>query len=244
MLRKASALALIALLPLQACESLKTATGAPALSPIKYPAALVPKEQGDIGDHPDSAPRPASANSLWRNGARTFFHDQRASKDGDILTVNIAIADSAQLSNETVANRTSTTDAGFTNLFGLETVLKHALPGLSTGSLLNTNSTLAQDGKGSVNRSESVLLTLAAVVTGVLPNGNLTIQGSQEVRVNNEVRQLIIAGIVRPEDITAANTINHTQIAEARVSYGGKGQVTQVQRTPTIQALAAQYSPF
>ena len=244
MFRKVPALALLALLPLQACSSLQTATGTPPLSPIKYPAALVPKQQADLGAPPDITPRPASANSLWRNGARTFFHDQRASKIGDILTVNITIADSAQLSNETVANRTSTSDAGFNNLFGLETVLKHALPGLSTGSLLNTNSTLAQDGKGSVNRSESVILTLAAVVTGVLPNGNLTIQGSQEVRVNNEVRQLVIAGIVRPEDITATNTINHTQIAEARVSYGGKGQVTQVQRTPTIQALAAQYSPF
>ena len=244
MLRKAPALALMALLPLQACESLKTAVATPPLSPIKYPAALVPKSQGDIGDHPDSTPRPASANSLWRNGARTFFHDQRASKVGDILTVNITISDSAQLNNETVANRTSSTAGGFNNLFGLETVLKHALPGLNAGSLVNTNSTLAQDGKGSVNRSESVILTLAAVVTSVLPNGNLTIQGSQEVRVNNEVRQLIIAGIVRPEDITAANTISHTQIAEARVSYGGKGQVTQVQRTPTIQALAAQYSPF
>ena len=244
MLRKAAPLALIALLPLQACETLKTATATPSMSPIKYPAALVPREQGDIGDHPDAAPRPASANSLWRNGARTFFHDQRASKVGDILTVNVTISDSAQLSNETVANRTSSVNGGFNNLFGLETVLKHALPGLSAANLVNTNSTLAQDGKGSVNRSEAVAMTIAAVVTGVLPNGNLTIQGSQEVRVNNEIRQLNVAGIVRPEDITSANTINHTQIAEARVSYGGKGQVTQVQRTPTIQALAAQYSPF
>ena len=242
--RRLFALALLAALPLQACSSLKTAIATPDLSPIKYPAALVPKSQGDLGDHPTSSPTPTSANSLWRNGARTFFHDQRASTVGDILTVNITIADSAQLNNETVANRTSSVNGGFNNLFGLETALKHALPGLNAGSLVNTNSTLAQDGKGSVNRSESVILTLAAVVTSVLPNGNLTIQGSQEVRVNNEVRQLVIAGIVRPEDISAANTISHTQIAEARVSYGGKGQVTQVQRTPAIQALAAQYSPF
>ena len=245
MLRKAAtALALALLASLAGCSQLKTATGTPDLSPIKYPAALVPREQANIGDHADEAPRPASANSLWRNGARTFFHDQRAGKVGDILTVNVTIADSAQLNNETTANRTSSTNGGFNNLFGLETVLKHALPGLNAGSLVNTNSTLAQDGKGTVNRNETVAMTIAAVVTGVLPNGNLTIQGSQEVRVNNEVRQLTFAGIVRPEDITADNTINHTQIAEARVSYGGKGQMTQVQRTPTIQALAAQYSPF
>ena len=243
-LRKLQVLALLVLVPLQACSSLKTAVATPDLSPIRYPAALVPKSQGDLGDHPTSSPTPTSANSLWRNGARTFFHDQRASTIGDILTVNITISDSAQLSNETVANRTSSVNGGFNNLFGLETLLKHAVPGLNAASLVNTNSTLAQDGKGSVNRSETVILTLAAVVTSVLPNGNLTIQGSQEVRVNNEVRQLVIAGIVRPEDISAANTISHTQIAEARVSYGGKGQVTQVQRTPSIQALAAQYSPF
>ena len=247
MLRRActpAALILLAAAPLQACSALKTAVATPEMSPIKYPAALVPKEQANIGDTRDETPRPASANSLWRNGARTFFHDQRASKVGDILTVNVTISDSAQVSNETVANRTSSVNGGFNNLFGLETLLKHAAPGLSAANLVNTNSTLAQDGKGSVNRSETIAMTIAAVVTGVLPNGNLTIQGSQEVRINNEVRQLNVAGIVRPEDITSANTINHTQIAEARVSYGGKGQVTQVQRTPTIQALAAQYSPF
>jgi flagellar L-ring protein FlgH len=244
MSRKTPALVIAALLPLGACAQLKTATGTPAMDPIKYPAALVPKVQANLGDHNDEQPRQASANSLWRNGARTFFHDQRASKVGDILTVDVTISDSAQLANETTANRTSSTNGGFSNLFGLETVLKHALPGLSAASLVNTNSTLAQDGKGAVNRSEAVAMTIAAVVTGVLPNGNLTIQGTQEVRVNNEVRELTVAGIVRPEDITAANTINHTQIAEARVSYGGKGQLTQVQRTPTVQALAAQYSPF
>ncbi len=236
-------LLVLAIVPLTACAAVKSATGTPAMSPITYPAALVPKAQEVLGTR-DETPRPASANSLWRNGSRAFFHDQRASRVGDILTVDVQIADNAQLQNETVANRTSTANAGIGNLFGLETVIKHALPGVTTSSLINTNSALASDGKGSVNRSEAVSLTIAAVVTGVLPNGNLTIEGRQEVRVNNELRQLSVAGIVRPEDITSANTINHTQIAEARVSYGGKGQVTQVQRTPAAQGLVAQYSPF
>jgi flagellar L-ring protein precursor FlgH len=239
----AAILAAPALCPLAACESLKTATGTPSLSPITYPAALVPKTQEALGSHDDS-PRPASANSLWRNGARTFFHDQRASKVGDILTINVNITDNAALQNETTANRADSTQMGFNNLFGLETLLKHALPGLAAANLVNTSSTMTHDGKGSVNRSEAINMTIAAVVTGVLPNGNLTIQARQEVRVNNELRELTVAGIVRPEDITAANTIQHTQIAEARVSYGGKGQITQVQRTPTAQALVAQYSPF
>ena len=238
-----SLLVAAAFAPLAACSALHEATAAPTMSPITYPAALVPKVQEVLGSR-DETPRPASANSLWRNGSRAFFHDQRASRVGDILTVDVQIADTAQLANETVANRTSTANAGIGNLFGLETVIKHALPGVTTSSLINTNSALASDGKGSVNRSETVDMTIAAVVTGVLPNGNLTIEGRQEVRVNNELRELTVAGIVRPEDITSSNTINHTQIAEARVSYGGKGQVTQVQRTPAAQALVAQYSPF
>ncbi|WP_158915103.1 flagellar basal body L-ring protein FlgH [Caulobacter sp. S45] len=241
--RRTLLFAVAALAPLAACTAMKNATGTPDMSPITYPAALVPKAQEVLGSHDDS-PRPASANSLWRNGARTFFHDQRASKVGDILTINVTIADNAQLSNETTANRADTAQVGFSNLFGLETLLAHAIPGLSTSNLVNTNSTLTHDGKGTVQRSENLTMTIAAVVTGVLPNGNLTIQGRQEVRVNNELRELTVAGIVRPEDISSGNTINHTQIAEARVSYGGKGQITQVQKTPAGQALVAQYSPF
>ena len=243
MINRTPLLLVLAMLPLAACSALKDATGTPEMSPITYPAALIPKSQEILGSR-DETPRAASANSLWRNGSRTFFHDQRASKVGDILTINVTIADNAQLSNETTANRADTAQVGFSNLFGLETLLAHAIPGLSTSNLVNTNSTLTHDGKGTVQRSENLTMTIAAVVTGVLPNGNLTIQGRQEVRVNNELRELTVAGIVRPEDISSGNTINHTQIAEARVSYGGKGQITQVQKTPAGQALVAQYSPF
>ncbi len=243
MIRKSPLLLLAVLIPMAGCAAVKDATSTPNMTPITYPAALVPKAGQALGVNND-IPRAASANSLWRNGSRTFFHDQRASRVGDILTVSVQISDTAQLANETVANRTSSAASGITNLFGLETLLKHALPGLTPSSLVNTNSTLAQDGKGSVNRSETVTMTIAAVVTGVLPNGNLTIQGRQEVRVNNELRQLSVAGIVRPEDITSSNTISHTQIAEARVSYGGKGQITQVQKTPAGQALLTEFAPF
>jgi flagellar L-ring protein precursor FlgH len=219
MINRTPLLLVLAVLPLTACSALKDAAGTPEMSPITYPAALIPKSQEILGSR-DETPRAASANSLWRNGSRTFFHDQRASKVGDILTIDVNITDTANLANETVANRTA------------------------AAGLVNTNSALASDGKGSVNRSEAINMTIAAVVTGVLPNGNLTIVGKQEVRVNNELRQLSVAGIVRPEDITSSNTIAHTQIAEARVSYGGRGQLTEVQKTPAGQALIAQYSPF
>jgi flagellar L-ring protein precursor FlgH len=182
---------------------------------------------------------------MWRTGARAFFHDQRASKVGDILTVAIDIRDNARLSNETATSRESNVDSGVGSIFGLESNLAKILPGAPDPTHLveaGSSSTLA--GAGSVNRSEAVSLTIAAVVSSVLPNGNLVIQGRQEVRINQELRELTVAGIVRPEDITAANTIRHTQIAEARVSYGGRGAVSRVQRVPVGQALVEQFTPF
>jgi flagellar L-ring protein precursor FlgH len=235
---------IVAMLPLAACASINAAANTPTLSPISYPAPLVAKSGPGLGQRDDGQARAASANSLWRNGSRNFFNDQRASKVGDILQVSVQIADTAQLANETVANRTASAQAGFSNLFGLETILLHALPGLSTTNLINSNSALASDGKGSVNRSETINTVISAVITGVLPNGNLTIEGDQEVLVNNEMRRVAIAGIVRPQDITSTNTISNAQIAQARIEYGGKGQLTQIQKSPTANALAAQYSPF
>ncbi len=232
-----------AALSLAACASVQETVRGPQLSAIAYPSSLIPAKQEVLV--PADGPRPASANSLWRNGARTFFHDQRASHVGDILTVLIVINDSAQVQDETVANRTASDQLGLTNLFGLESTLGRLLPKAFTPSTaLNTNSAVASDGKGSVNRSEAISLTIAAVVSSVLPNGNLVIQGNQEVKINNELRQLTVAGIVRPEDITAANTINHTQIAEARVSYGGKGAIQSAQNPPVGQQLMTKFSPF
>jgi flagellar L-ring protein precursor FlgH len=193
----------------------------------------------------EERPSSASANSLWRTGARAFFHDQRASKIGDILTVNVDINDTAALQNQTSTDRTSSFDGGVKSLFGLESTIAKVLPhSPDPEHLLTTGSNSKLEGTGSVKRSEAVSLTLAAVVTAILPNGNMVIQGRQEVRINQELRELTVAGIVRPEDISSTNTIKHTQIAEARVSYGGRGQVTRVQGTPAGQALAEKFSPF
>jgi flagellar L-ring protein precursor FlgH len=234
--------ALLLLAPLAACGTVTEAINGPSLTPMAYPTPLMPTQQATIDP---AAQRAASANSLWRVGARAFFHDQRASKVGDILTVQIEIKDNATLSNQTSTNRDTEVGGGVSNLFGLETTIAKALPGnYDTSKLVSagTNSTMA--GSGSVNRSETLSMTVAAVVSSVLPNGNLVIQGRQEVRVNQELRELTVAGIVRPEDITATNTIRHTQIAEARVSYGGRGAVSRVQRVPVGQALLEQFTPF
>ena len=202
----------------------------PALSPI-----VVPPNQANGA--PVQVPQPTldyparQANSLWQAGSRSFFRDPRAAKVGDLLTVQIDIGDQAKIANTTTRSTNASENANATNLLGLESRLKGVLPdAVDPTSLVNLGSDSANTGTGTVDRSESINLTVAAVVTQVLPNGNLVIQGEQEVRVNNEVRELSVSGIVRPEDISNANTIRHTQIAEARISYGGRGQITDVQQ--------------
>lgn len=234
--------ALALLVPLAACGTVSEVVNGPSLTPMAYPAQLAPTQQMVIDP---AAQRAASANSLWRVGARAFFHDQRASKVGDILTVQVEIRDNATLSNQTSTNRESEVGGGISNLLGLENSIAKALPGnYDTSRLVGAGTTSSMAGSGSVNRSEALSMTIAAVVSAVLPNGNLVIQGRQEVRVNQELRELTVAGIVRPEDITATNTIRHSQIAEARVSYGGRGAVSRVQRVPAGQALVEQFTPF
>jgi flagellar L-ring protein precursor FlgH len=174
-------------------------------------------------------------------GSRTFFHDQRAAKVGDIITVLIQINDSATISNVTEADRASQNQIGITNLFGLENVLKHVM---TPSSVVNTNTAMTSKGTGSIARQEQITLTIAAVVTRVMPNGNLVIQGRQEVKTNNDVRDLTVEGVARPEDITSANTILHTQLAEARINYGGAGDLAAVQKTAGGTALLDRYNPF
>src|SRR3954454_8363733 len=167
-------------------------------------------------------------NSLWRNGSRAFFKDQRAHQVGDILTVKVNITDKAIIDNETKRSRDTKEDSGIDNFFG-----KPKVPILNTPvptRIFTADSTTSTDGKGSVNRSEALTTNVAGVVTQVLPNGNLVIEGKQEIRVNFEIRELIVAGIVRPEDIQSDNTIDSTKIAEARIAYGGRGQITDVQQ--------------
>ena len=241
-----TAAALTSTLALGACSTAVEAVRGPELAPIGYPAALVPTSQTYLpSPEQQQADRAASANSLWRTGARTFFGDQRARRIGDILTVSIDIDDRAQTQNSTARTRTNEMSGGITNFFGLENSLGRAFPGgFDPANLVGLEGESSANGSGSVNRSEKVSLTIAAVVTDVMANGNLVIQGRQEVRTNREVRELTVAGIVRPEDISSANTIAHSQIAEARISYGGRGDISQVQRDRYGKRIYDKVAPF
>ena len=241
--RTLAALALMSL-PLAACGTVSEAVQGPQLSPMSYPAAMVPTQPVVMQD-PRTVPQAASPNSLWRNGARTFFMDQRAAKVGDILTVMVDIDDSAATSNASSSSRTSGANLGVPNFFGLESSIGKVLPSpVDPSNLVKSNSATSNAGAGSIARQEKISTTMAVVITQVLPNGNLVISGSQEVRTNNELRHMSIDGIIRPEDITSANTIRDKQIASLRMNYGGRGDQSAVQKTPPAQSILERLSPF
>src|SRR6201993_1947175 len=201
------------------------------------------------GYKPVSMPMPKpetvsyNANSLWRNGSRSFFKDQRAHQIGDLLTVTVNITDQANFANETQRNRASKEDSGIDDFIG-STTPGAAAPKVLPGRILTTDSTSQFDGKGSIQRQETLQTNVAAVVTQVLPNGNLVVEGKQEIRVNYEIREMIVAGIVRPEDIQSDNTIDSTKIAQARISYGGRGQIFDFQQPRYGQQVTDVLLPF
>jgi flagellar L-ring protein precursor FlgH len=194
---------------------------------------------------PMPTPQPAvyNPNSLWRNGSRAFFKDQRAQQVGDILTISVNITDKANIANETQRSRTNSEDSGVTDFIGSK-ALNNPAKTLLPGRILTADSTSSSEGKGSVARQEALQTNVAAVVTQVLPNGNLVVEGRQEIRVNFEIRELIVAGIVRPEDIQSDNTIDSTKIAQARIAYGGRGQITDVQQPRYGQQVLDVILPF
>ena len=168
-------------------------------------------------------------NSLWRNGSRSFFKDQRAHQIGDLLTVTVNITDQANFANETQRQRIATEDVGITAFLGSAILGQNAQKAL-TGRMFQADSNSQTDGKGLIVRQETLQTNVAAVVTQVLPNGNLVVEGKQEIRVNYERRELIVAGIVRPEDIQSDNVIDSSKIAQARIAYGGHGEISDLQQ--------------
>ncbi len=181
---------------------------------------------------PMPAPQRAieNPNSLWRSGAKAFFKDIRAKAIGDIITVKLDLSDSAAMDNKTERDRSDSEDTNVTTLLGFESNFNKVLPdAVNPASLLSFDGVHTTEGDGKINRSETIKLTFAATITQILPNGNLAVFGSQEIRVNKELRELMVTGVIRPEDIESDNTIEHTKIAEMRVAYGGRGTLSDLQ---------------
>ena len=240
-------LGLLASSSLAACgagERLADVGKAPALSAIENP-----QTQADY--RAVSMPMPApqiitkQRNSLWESNRQAFFEDQRADDIGDILTVVLDIKDKAELDNESERTREADEGAGLNALLGYEASLAEVLPeAVNNGSLVGANSESKHKGSGSIDREEKIKMKLAATIMQILPNGNMVVQGRQEVRVNFEKRILELAGVIRPQDINIDNSISYDKVAEARVSYGGKGQITDVQQPRYGQQVYDVLFPF
>ncbi|HEY5301372.1 MAG TPA: flagellar basal body L-ring protein FlgH [Acetobacteraceae bacterium] len=229
----ARAAAVALLLGFSGCDTLQQLSEVgrpPALSPTQDPTRT-PGWQPVTMPMPAPQSAPSEGDSLWRPGSRAFFKDQRASRVGDLVTVLVSMNDQATLKNATTATRTSAENAGLPNLFGLETLLAH-VP-MNPSSLVSASSSNSNVGAGQVQRSESVTVRLAGVVTQVLPNGNLVVMAHQQFRADSELRDLRVSGVIRPEDIASDNTIQSDRMAEARIAYGGRGELTAVQ-TPRV----------
>ena len=184
-------------------------------------------------------------SSLWTAGTDSLFGDRRASRRGDILTVVIEIDDSASISNSTGRSRTGQQKSGLPEFLGIPQRIDESLPeGASMAEAYETKSSSSFKGQGSVSRTEKLTLRIAATVVEELPNGVLRVEGQQEVRVNFEMRELIVTGYVRPADISRQNEITYDKIAGARIAYGGRGQITDVQQPTYGQQVADIVMPF
>ena len=223
------------------------------LAAIGHPPEMsrIQNPMSQPGYKPVSMPMPVqearsrSPNSLWEVQRQTFFKDQRAAKVGDIVTITIAINDTATLQNATDRSKTGAEKAAIPNLLGFETALDKVLPkAVDPTALVGETSSSTSNGSGQIKRSEAINLKLAATVMQLLPNGNFVILGRQQVLVNNEMRDLALQGVIRPEDILNDNTISYEKIAEARISYGGKGNLTNLQQPGYGQQFMEAVYPF
>jgi flagellar L-ring protein precursor FlgH len=245
--RSAAIPALLLLTLLPGCGALSR------LSEIGRPPSMTPSSNptSDPDWRPVTMPMPnpqvtpPQANSLWRPGSRAFFKDQRAAQVGDIITILVNIADTAALQDQTTQARTGDESMGLPNLFGFEAALPHILSrAANVNALVTANSKGDSSGNGQIQRAETVTVRLAGVVTQLLPNGNLVVVARQEVRVNSELRELQVSGVIRPQDIASDNTVQHDRMAEARIAYGGRGQLTNMQTPRYGQQLMDILLPF
>lgn len=246
-----SALIIAAALAASACSSnrLDHMFQPPSMSPVGEMRNPMPAPSPERYNVPPKTVAATEAKhtsaSLWHSGPTSLFGDRRARQTGDIVTVVIEIDEEAEIKNRTDRSRSSSDDLSVPALLGVPSLAQGVLPGgAGLDPALETSSNTSSSGDGTIKREEKITLRVAATVVGELPNGHLAISGSQEVRVNYELRELLVAGIIRPEDISRNNIITYDKIADARISYGGRGQISDLQKARYGQQIIDMISPF
>lgn len=235
---------LVSCLLLASCGRLSEVGRAPAFSPLEGSYQHHAMYSSPMPESADPS-GPSDASSLWTGGTGSLFGDRRAAERGDILTVVVEIDDNAAISNSSDRSRSGSEQLKLPSFFGLpERIDAGASNGATLADAVDVSGDSNFRGDGSVSRSEVLTLRVAATVVEELPNGVLRIEGQQEVRVNNELRELLITGYIRPIDISRQNEITYDKIAGARVSYGGRGQITDVQQPRYGQQITDILLPF
>ncbi len=234
----------VCILLFSACGRMEEVGKAPDFTPLEgsyQHHAMYSNPMPDVAD-PSG---PTDASSLWTSSRSSLFGERRAETRGDILTVVIEIDDKAEISNSSDRSRSGSEDMGIPSLVGLPQRIDENLPeGATMADAVQASSSSQYQGQGSVQRNEKLELRVAATVVEELPNGVLRIEGQQEVRVNYELRELVVSGYVRPTDISRQNEITYDKIAGARISYGGRGQISDVQQPRYGQQVADIILPF
>lgn len=226
------------------CARIENLGQAPEFTPVQSSPASMAMLSPGLPMRTETA-RPQDQASLWDGGPQSLLGDRRAVQRGDILTVVIEIDEKAEISNSSKRSRKGSESLEISNLVGIPQRIDQKLPvGASLGSAVDIDSSSNSGGDGSVKRREKLTLRVAATIVDVMPNGVLAIEGTQEVRVNFELRELLVSGFVRPEDISRQNEITSDKIASARISYGGRGQITDVQQPRYGQQVADIFLPF
>ncbi len=238
-MKRGKALAIVLLsAATSACASLKERLSAPQFTS----QGLTPFLGAEI-DTPEQASE--TPGTLWRSGPESLFGDRRARTVGDILTVVVEINDQAEIQNRSQRRRDATEAVSAPSLLGLNTLAQRVLPGgAGLDPVIDASSESQLNADGAVRRRERITLRIAATVVEVMPNGNLFVIGSQEVLVNDEMRDLRVQGVVRREDIARTNVIPYDKIAEARIAYGGRGEMSRAVRTRYGQRVIDLVSPF
>ena len=235
--------AVVAALALAGCNRLSEVGKVPEFTPMDGTA----EERAMLAfpGEPVARTVPAGAASLWGGHQQFLLGDARARVPGDILTVVIEIDERAEISNSSERSRSGSESLQLPSLLGIPQRLDRILPGdASLDDAVSADSSSSSSGDGQVRRNERLTLRIAATVVEVLGNGVLRVQGTQEVRVNFEIRELLVSGFVRPEDVSRNNEITYDKIASARISYGGRGQITDVQQPRYGQQVLDQVLPF
>ncbi len=230
---------------LTACQRLEQVGRLPEFTPTVTDSEYLAMTHPGLPPVLDRSRTPESGASLWSRARGSLLGERRAAQRGDILTVVIEIDDRAEMSNTSDRSRTSGETMQVPEFLSLPQRIDPGLPdGAAMATAVDTSGSSSFSGDGSVRRNEKLTLRVAATVVDVMHNGVLQIRGTQEVRVNYELRELIVQGFVRPLDISRQNEVTYDKIAGARISYGGRGQISDMQQPRYGQQIADIILPF